>query len=176
MKLFKNIKEKWNIIRRYLKEAPDNISKYDEWKLLISEEEKSYYSKYNQLNIHSNPEKTILWQYLNLNETEERYWDWHSKNAKLMDLINPTIKYLQHDLEWGEYLTYDIGHVEDKDNPNSVIMTYIAIFKFTPNPLIEEDMSYEDYVKKYKKIRNTKNFLIGGILISILGIILGFIL
>ena len=165
MKLYKNIKEKFNIWKRYLKEAPDNISKYKEWKDVIDSEYEFYNSAFNKLGLHSNADRTVLWQYLNLSEAEERYWDYFAKNNKLMGLIQPTVKYLQDDLKWGEYLTYDIAHVENSENPEEVIMTYVAIFKFTPVPLIEEDTDYNQYVKKYKKIKRAINFLIGGALI-----------
>ena len=159
MSLLKTIKQNLGVIRNYLKNGPDNIKKYKEWKNVIQFEEESYYSKFNSLRLHTNGDKTVVWQFLNLEESEERYWDWTAKNNKLMSMIQPTVNYLQNDLSWGEYLTYDIAHVENKDNPDDVIMTYLGIFKFTPTPLPEEGLDYNAYVKKYKKIKYGVNLI-----------------
>lgn len=166
------LKEKIKIWKRYLKESPDNIKKYKDWKKSITDEENNYYSKYNDLNLHSNETKTVIWQNLKLSDQEEQYFDWFAKNNKLMEMVQPTVKYLQDDLGWGEYLTYDIGHIENEENPQELIPVYTAIFKFTPVPLIEEDSNYEDYVKKYKKIKKYKNLFISSLLV-ILGLGIG---
>ena len=158
-------KEKLKIWKRYLSEAPENIEKYKEWKDTITKEENNYYSIYNNLNLQSNENKTIIWQNLKLSDSEELYFDWFSKNNKLMELVHPAVKYLQEDLQWGEYLTYDIAHLENEEDPSAVMPVYAAIFKFTPVPLIEEDFSYEEYIKKYKKIKWYRNLFYSSLLL-----------
>lgn len=165
------IREKIKIWRRYLNEAPKNIKKYKEWKEVITEEENNYYSTYNNLNLHSNDSKSVIWQNIELSPEEERYFDWFAKNNKITEIVQPVVKYLQEDLKWGEYLTYDIAHLENEDNPDEIIRVYTAIFKFTPVPLIEEDMDYFAYVKKFKKIKIFRNISIISILILLAGII-----
>lgn len=164
------LKEKIQIWKRYLEEAPKNIKKYKEWKETVIEEENNYYSKYNNLNLHSNDTKSVIWQNIELSPEEEQYFDWFAKNNRITELVQPVVKYLQEDLKWGEYLTYDIAHLENEDDPNELIRLYTAIFKFTPVPLIEEDMDYFAYVKKFKKIKLFRNISVTGVLILLAGI------
>lgn len=167
----KKIKEKISIWKRYLKEAPKNIKNHEKFKQEIIDQEKTYMSKYNELDLHSDPEKTVLWKWVQLTEAQERYWDYYAKQQKIIELVRPVVEWFQKDLEWGEYLTYEIAHVADEDNPNAVIMTYAVIFNWTPVPLIEEGMSYNDYLHKYKRIKMWRNGLIAIIGITVLSII-----
>lgn len=121
-------KKQYNI----LKQGFVDVKNYFLWKKTIKNEISRYKSEFVTYDLNVNKSFTSIHKFVDMPVDYEKEKSFSDKFYYLVDVIKPINNYLKNKLGWGEYLTYRFYKIEDPDNANDVVYTYLVVWYFRP--------------------------------------------
>ena len=115
-----------------LKQGILDIKNFIKFRKTIITEEQSPKSKFNELGLHANKLKNIIYTVKDIPENYETAGTDAMKYYYLIDLCRPINNYFQSTLNWGEYMIYEFWHFENLDEPKENVFTYQIEWHFKP--------------------------------------------
>lgn len=103
------------------------------WKFrkTLKTEEDNPNSKFNAFNLKTNKLRNVLYKNVVIPEEFQRNLPEHMIRDKILDIVKPINMYLQNELIWGEYLSFNIWHFTDEEH-KEIIMDYVVEWKYYP--------------------------------------------
>lgn len=126
--MLKFLKKQLNII----KQGFVDIKNYFLWKKTIKDEIHRYKSEFITYELNVNRWFTNIHKFVDMPIDYENEKTFSDKFYYLVEMIKPINNYLKNKLGWGEYLTYRFYKIEDPDDVNDTVYTYLVVWYWRP--------------------------------------------
>lgn len=115
-----------------MKQGFIDVKNYFLWKKTIKNEILRYKSEFITYDLNVNNRYTTIHKFVDMPPEYETSKSFSDKFYYLVEMIKPVNNYLKNQLGWGEYLTYRFYKIEDPDDANDTVYTYLVVWYFRP--------------------------------------------